>query len=62
MRIKVTDFIVGEGDTVNLKKWPTAVDPVYKAKKDYQDILLEHVARLRRSNSCFMPPSALPFY
>jgi len=46
MRIKVADFRVGERETVNLKKWPTAVDPVYKSKQEYQDALREHVDRL----------------
>ncbi len=46
MRIKATDFRVGEGDTVNLKKWPTAIAPVYKSKKDYHDVLQEQVVRL----------------
>jgi PPK2 family polyphosphate:nucleotide phosphotransferase len=46
MRIKTTDFRVGEGDTVNLRKWPTAIAPVYKSKKDYHDVLQEQVVRL----------------
>ena len=35
-----------EGDDVDLKKWPTNVDPVYKSKKQYQKMLAEHVAKL----------------
>jgi PPK2 family polyphosphate:nucleotide phosphotransferase len=46
MRIKITQFRVDEGDTVDLRKWPTTVDPVYQSKKDYQQVLQEHVARL----------------
>lgn len=46
MRIKVADFRVGEGRTVNLRKWPTAVDPVYVSKEEYQEVLQDHVARL----------------
>jgi hypothetical protein len=35
-----------EGDEVDLKKWPTKVDPVYKSKEQYQELLKEHVAQL----------------
>ena len=35
-----------EGDDVNLKKWPTTVDPLYKLKEQYQQLLKEHVAQL----------------
>jgi len=37
---------VREGDDVNLKKWPTKVDPVYKSKEQYHELLGEHVAEL----------------
>ena len=46
MKIKSKDFRVREGDEVNLKKWPTRGDPVYKSKEQYQEILTDHVARL----------------
>ena len=46
MKINSKDFRVGEGDKVNLKKWPTSVDPVYKSKEQYQKLLGEHVAEL----------------
>src|SRR6202161_1676556 len=46
MKINPKDFRVREGDKVNLKKWPTMVDPVYKSKKQYQKLLEEHVAEL----------------
>jgi len=39
-------FQVPEGDDVNLEKWPTIVDPVYKSKEHYQELLQEHVAQL----------------
>ncbi len=35
-----------EGDEVNLKTWPTKVDPVYKSKEQYRSLLEEHVAQL----------------
>jgi PPK2 family polyphosphate:nucleotide phosphotransferase len=37
---------VGEGDGVNLEKWPTKVDPVYKSKEQYEKLLKEHVEQL----------------
>jgi len=46
MKISSKEFRVREGDDVNLKKWPTTVDPVYKSKEQYQDLLREHVAQL----------------
>lgn len=46
MKISTKHFCVREGDEVDLKKWPTIVDPVYKSKKQYKKLLDEHVARL----------------
>ncbi len=46
MKIDSNDFRVKEGDEVNLKKWPTAVEPVYKSKEHYQELLRDHVAQL----------------
>ena len=46
MKMDSKDFRVREGDEVNLKKWPTKVDPVYKSKEQYQKLLEEHVAQL----------------
>jgi PPK2 family polyphosphate:nucleotide phosphotransferase len=46
MKINSRDFRVREGDKVNLKKWPTLVDPVYKSKEQYRELLGEHVAKL----------------
>jgi PPK2 family polyphosphate:nucleotide phosphotransferase len=46
MKIHSKDFRVPEGEGVNLKKWPTKVDPVYKSKEQYQTFLAEHVAQL----------------
>jgi polyphosphate kinase 2 (PPK2 family) len=37
---------VREGEDVDLAKWPTKVDPVYKSKDLYQELLKEHVAQL----------------
>ena len=46
MKIASKDFCVREGHEVDLKKWPTKVDPVYKSKEQYQKLLEEHVAQL----------------
>ena len=46
MKIESKDFRVREGDKVNLEKWPTKVDPVYKSKEQYKNLLEEHVAKL----------------
>jgi PPK2 family polyphosphate:nucleotide phosphotransferase len=46
MKINSKDFAVPEGHEVNLQKWPTIVDPVYKSKEQYQELLEEHVAQL----------------
>src|SRR5271170_27152 len=46
MKISLKDFRVREGDEVDLRKWPTNVEPVYKSKEHYQKLLAEHVAKL----------------
>ena len=46
MKIHTKDFRVREGDKVKLKKWPTRVDPVYKSKDEYQEILNDHIQHL----------------
>ena len=46
MKIKTEDFRVRESDEVDLKKWPTKVDPVYRSKDQYKALLEEHVEEL----------------
>jgi PPK2 family polyphosphate:nucleotide phosphotransferase len=46
MKIKSGDFQVQEGEKVNLKKWPTLVEPVYKSKKKYHKLLAKQVDKL----------------
>ena len=46
MKMKSDDFRVEAGDKVDLSKWPTRVKPVYKSKKNYKEILENHVERL----------------
>jgi hypothetical protein len=43
MKIRSEDFCVREGEEVDLKKWPTMADPVYKSKEHYQELLEDHV-------------------
>ena len=46
MKVSSTDFRVQQGDRVNLDKWPTAVEPIYESKKQYQKLLKKHVEEL----------------
>lgn len=48
MKIHSKDFRVAEGKKVNLKKWPTVVQPVYSSKEHYQELLEEHVTALSK--------------
>jgi hypothetical protein len=61
MKINSDEFRVREGHEVDLKKWPTKVDPVYKSKQQYKKLLDEHVAHLSSHSSCSMRPIAMPF-
>ena len=45
-KINSKDFRVRQGKRIDLKRWPTKVDPVYKSKEQYQELLREHVAQL----------------
>jgi PPK2 family polyphosphate:nucleotide phosphotransferase len=46
MRIESSDYRVREGASVNLKKWPTRVDPIYETSEQYQKLLSKHVEAL----------------
>jgi PPK2 family polyphosphate:nucleotide phosphotransferase len=46
MKIHTKRFRVAEGDAVDLDKWPTKVDPVYKSKEQYKKLLEAHVEQL----------------
>jgi len=46
MKINSKDFRVREEDEVDLRKWPTNVEPVYKSKEQYHKLLGAHVAQL----------------
>lgn len=47
MKINSKDFRVGDGQKVSLKKWPTIIEPVYKSKESYHELLTKHVEQLR---------------
>lgn len=46
MKISSEDFRVQEGAKVNLKRWASLGDPVYKSKQQYHKLLREHVEQL----------------
>jgi polyphosphate kinase 2 (PPK2 family) len=46
MKIHTKDFRVAEDSKVDLKKWPTKIDPVYKSKHQYKKLLDKHVEKL----------------
>jgi PPK2 family polyphosphate:nucleotide phosphotransferase len=46
MKMQTKDFRIRAGDAVDLKKWPTLIAPVYGSKREYRELLDQHVARL----------------
>ena len=46
MKIHTKDFRVAEDSKVDLKKWPTKIDSVYKSKHQYRKLLDKHVEKL----------------
>jgi PPK2 family polyphosphate:nucleotide phosphotransferase len=46
MKIDSKDFRVEPGKEVDLSKWPTIVDPYCKSKKQYKELLLDHMEKL----------------
>jgi len=46
MKIDSNDFRVWPGKRVNLSSWPAMVKPICKSKKEYQELLEEHVEAL----------------
>ena len=53
MKVDIDDFRVREGHNVDLGKWPTKVDPVYKSKEHYQELLKEHITKLSALQELF---------
>ncbi len=48
MKIHSKDYRVTDDTKIDLRKWPTVVDPVFKSKEEYQELLTSHVARLSK--------------
>ncbi len=46
MSIKSSGYRVNERAKIDLKKWPTLVQPVYRTNRRYRDMLSEHVKEL----------------
>jgi PPK2 family polyphosphate:nucleotide phosphotransferase len=46
VKINSNTFRVRAGKKVNLSKWPTIVKPFCKSKKQYQELLAEHIEKL----------------
>jgi PPK2 family polyphosphate:nucleotide phosphotransferase len=46
VKIDTKDFRVRPGEKVKLREWATIVKPFFKSKKQYQEVLEEHVAKL----------------
>jgi PPK2 family polyphosphate:nucleotide phosphotransferase len=46
VKIDIKDFRLTGGKKVNLKKWATAIDPVYQSEKQYKAALATDVAQL----------------
>ena len=46
MKINSKAYRVREGSTVDLKKWPTHIAPVYRTNSEYQALLQRHVKEL----------------
>jgi PPK2 family polyphosphate:nucleotide phosphotransferase len=48
MHINSKDFRVKAGEKVELKKWSTAIKPIYHSKENYEEILEDHVKELSK--------------
>ncbi|MGA8042224.1 MAG: ADP-polyphosphate phosphotransferase [Terracidiphilus sp.] len=46
MTIESRHYRVPQDKKVDLSKWPTIVDPYYKSKKQYEDLLQKHMEKL----------------
>jgi PPK2 family polyphosphate:nucleotide phosphotransferase len=47
MKIEPEDFCVAPRARVNLRKWPTLIEPYYESKDHYNELLEDHVEELR---------------
>ena len=46
MKIRSKKYRARDGEKLDLRQWPTLVEPVYASKDGYQECLAEHVAKL----------------
>jgi PPK2 family polyphosphate:nucleotide phosphotransferase len=46
MKINTQEYLIRQGEEVDLKKRPTKVGPVYDSKSHYKEILAKHVEKL----------------
>jgi PPK2 family polyphosphate:nucleotide phosphotransferase len=46
MKLDIKDFRVRPGHKVDLSDWPTKVKPFCKSKKEYEEVLAEHIHKL----------------
>ena len=53
MQIDSKDFYVKEGKKVDLKQWPTLINPFYKSDEECQKIIKEHVQQLSSLQDIF---------
>jgi len=51
--INSKDFYVKEGEKVDLKQWPTLIDPFYKSDQDFKEIIEGHVRQLSSLQDIF---------
>ncbi|MBC7787308.1 MAG: polyphosphate kinase 2 family protein [Methylophilaceae bacterium] len=46
MKINSKDFQVGQGEKVDLQRWPTTAEPFYNSKNQYKKLLKERIKQL----------------
>jgi PPK2 family polyphosphate:nucleotide phosphotransferase len=57
MTIDSKDYRVPPGKKVDLGDWPTIVDPYFKSKKQYQELLEKHIEKLSSLQQLFYASS-----
>ncbi len=48
MKWNSSDYRVGEGQTIRLKDWPTAVEPIVQSEQQYRQLLEQQVSELSK--------------
>jgi PPK2 family polyphosphate:nucleotide phosphotransferase len=54
MKISPADFRIPKGKKLHLRDWPTLVDPFYRSKKHYHELLEKHVEALNERQELLM--------